>query len=246
MKKLLSSLLCILLIASLTSCSPTEKVPIEGSTGIDLYTKFIDNVSSGELHKLYYSFHSWYEFCTSTSTRIIFKEDSQGKRELLYRERNPFVFWYVPTYDYYDGTTYYYKYVNEWYTDKFTKYDRVQKADFIGIRENFFTGNNVISDIVYPHGKGYIAQTVVQNPAETLTYELTGELDSEFNFLKITIDKKQLDEETDDYKSIGTYVFRYTKINDVSRINRPEGIKLADIETDPAQPQSNLAAQPQG
>lgn len=235
MKKIVSVLLCVLLLTSLAACSPKEKTPVEGMTGISLYTDFINNITSGELLKLNYSFHSWYDFYNSSSTRIIFKERSAGKRELLYRERDLLVFWSFPTYDYFDGTTYYYKYKEDWYTDSFTKYDRVQQSDFIGIRDNFFTGNTIISDAVYQVGNGYEASAVVQTPNKSGYYALTGKIDQDFNFSNIRILEYVYDEELGDYRKISTYFFRYSRINAVEKIERPQDLKLADIEINPDQ-----------
>lgn len=235
MKKIVSALLCALLFTSLAACSPKEKTPLDGMTGISLYTDFINNITSGELLKLNYSFDSWFDFYNSTSTRIIFKKNSAGKRELLYRERDLLVFWNYPTYDYYDGTTYYYKYKEDWYTDSFTKYDRVQQSDFIGIRDKFFTGNNVISDVVYQVGNGYEAQAVVQTPSKSVYYTLTAKIDQDFNFSNIRILAYEYDEDKGDYRKISTYFFRYSKINAVKKIARPEDLKLADIEINPQQ-----------
>lgn len=234
MKPALSVLLILALLLSLTACGNASvsenKQPIEGLTGIQAYTDFIDGLESGRLYKLHYSLRSWYEFCSSTSTVIRFNHTDEGKRELLYRERNPFVFWDFPPYDYYDGNTYYYKYKNNWFVDTFNKYNNVQKKDFIAIRDTFFTGNNVLADEVYHDGDGYLAQSTIQSTDKNIYYSLSAKLNAAYQFTSIRINAFKFNYETDQYEPTSTYLFYYTDINMGKAVNRPKDLVLSNVE----------------
>lgn len=231
MKKLAAALLTVLLISTLSACSQPDRIKVDGMTGIGIYTEFIGRLESGTLQKNHYSFHSWFDFITSESTVIKFNTMPDGRRELLYRDRNPFVIWDYPPYDYYDGTNYYYKYKSDWFEDHFSKYDRVQQQDFIGIRENFFTGNNILSDTVYRLPRGYLLETTVQSVDRVSYYTLEGNTDKNFNFSSIKILEYTYNFDKSEYENTSVYRFRYSDINKGKPIVAPKDLALADKQT---------------
>lgn len=230
MKKAVTIFFALLLML-LPGCSQQGLIPVEGATGVQLYSEFLDRLHSGRLQKIRYSFHSWYEFCTSEATDIQFITNSEGKRELLYRDRTPFVIWDWPAYDYYDGDTYYYKYKNQWYTDQFSKYERVQQQDFIGIRENFFLGNNVLSDVVYRDGKGYRMLITIQSPSMSYYYTVTGRANENGDFSTIRIKAFQYSREEGKYVNTSSYLYRYSHVNEDKALKVPQDLNLADLES---------------
>lgn len=233
MKKIFSLLLMMILLSFLSACTQKEQTPVKGLNGFGIYNDFINNMSSGEVYKLHYSFHSWFEFCTSESTVIKFNEDQASKRQMLYRKRNPFVFWYFPSYDYYDGNAYYYKYKNEWYIDTFNKYNFAQQKDLAGIRDQFFIGDNVLTNNVYKHGSGYRLELIVQSLDKNTYYSLTGYTNEDFIFSKMKAQEYHLDDDTNQYKNIGTYFFRFTGVNKGKEIVRPKSLKINEIVNTP-------------
>jgi len=189
-------------------------------------------MESGELVKLHYSTHSWFEFCTSESTAIKFNTTTAGKRQLVYRDRNPFVFWHYPPYDYYDGDTYYYKYKNNWFIDTFSKYNRIQQKDFVGIRENFFKGNNILSDYVYKDGSSYRLEAVIQSKDKNTYYSFVGQADENHIISSIKIKEYEFNYESNEYENISTYLFRYSGVNKGNEIKRPKDLKPNEIAND--------------
>ncbi|MBC8546403.1 hypothetical protein H8711_05575 [Clostridiaceae bacterium NSJ-31] len=236
MKQLLSILLLIGILAAFSSCQNADREPVEGLNGLEMYSDFIDNMTSGELQKVHYSFHTWFDFCSSESEVIKFRQTESGGRELLYRDRHPFVFWHWPAYDYYDGTNYYYKYDDEWFIDRFTKYDRVQQRDFIGIRERFFTGNQVLSDVVYRDGEGYLVHSVVQSTDRNTYYALIGHVDKDKMFRRIEIKHYDYNFDRGAWDHVGTYLFRYSHINEDRPVARPADLDLGNIQNKAALP----------
>ena len=236
MKKICLALLTIAILVCFTACEnssePAPRVPVEGISGIEAYSGFVNTLTSGELRKTRLSFHSLYEFCLSDTTVIKFSSTDDGLRQLLYRKRNPFVVWDYPAFDYYDGHTYYYKYKDNWFVDKFRKYDNVQKQDFIAIKETFFTGNDVLFDVIYHDGDGYIAEATIQSHDKTIYYSLNAKLTRDMQFTKIKIKAHSFNFETNKFDATDTHFFTYNKINSHPAIKPPKGLNIADIEND--------------
>lgn len=229
-KIFLTAILLLCLCSCKSSTSPTQRVPVSGITGSEAYTNFIDNLESGNLRKIHYSFHSLYEFCTSEATVIKFNTNDAGKRELLYRQRHPFVLWDYPPYDYYDGDTYYYKYKNNWYIDEFNKYENVQKQDFVAIKETFFTGNDVLFDVIYHDVNGYSAEATVQSHDKTIYYAFKAKLNRNFQFNSIKITKHSFNYETSKFEPLATSLYYYTHINKDIPVAIPKGLDISQVE----------------
>lgn len=237
MKKLTFIALAAAALLCLSSCdspsTPVYRVPVEGITGLEAYTDFVNNLHSAELKKFRYSFHTLYEFCASEATDIKFNENAAGERELLYRRRNPFVLWDFPPYDYYNGHTYYYKYKDSWFTDNFSKYENVQKNDFVAIKETVFTGNDVLFDVIYHDGEGYSAEATVQTPDKTAYYSLSAKLTRDFGFKSIRINEFHFNFDTNEFEKKNTHLFYYTHINEGIAITPPKGLNPGAAELAP-------------
>ena len=230
MKKYLALLFLGMIITLCGACAKQDtRLTEEGRSSIEIYNHFTAQLRSGELHKVHIGSSSWYDAVTSTSMLIRFYTDESGTRQLVYRERTPFVFWYYPPFDYYDGSQYYYKYKNDWFIDRSGQYSPAANQDFVGLRRSFLDGNQIISDVVYQAVTGYELETTMQSMDRMRYYTLKGHTDLNFQFSKIDVEAYLYNFETQSYELTDRYYFRYKNINADIPVEPPSDFNISAV-----------------
>lgn len=228
LKKFAAIGLCLVLLCTCAACGQGEtRTPEEGRSTVELYSYFTLRLTSCEMSSTHIGVDSWYNAVTSESVSVKLCTDEDGARRVLYRARTPFVFWYYPPYDYYDGTDYYYRYKGNWFLDNAGRLRRVNADDLFGIRKQFFDNKVVVSDAVYQSTTGYDLAATLQNADRTRNYELTGSTDLNFNFEKLEIKVYQFDVSKQEYKLASIYQYRFSHNNEGIPVDPP-----ADFDPD--------------
>ena len=165
---------------------------VENVDALKVYYRFIYSLESAEIEKRVINNNDLYGILSSTVSTIKF--DRSGEQNLmLYRERAPFVFFFYPEYDYYDGTNYYYRYDGNWFADSTNRHSHYLSNDFLGIPAEIFSNYDITFNGLYKDGDEYILKIQGKHLETGMLCEINGLADSNFNITALKITEEYTD-----------------------------------------------------
>jgi len=203
----------------------STKELLESEDAVLYYRAFLQNAKSGIVTKYTVGFDSWIDIISAQREKIRFSaavEDADEVCKLTYRVTNPFVFFYFPSADYYNGSQYYYRHNGKWYSDNSVKLGDYANSHYLGIPPEFINENNITANRVYKTKKGYYIEITAIDSKKNLKYIITGNADSKkmFNSIHITAIN------TNESLNIGDkhYFIFYSRINKKVEVKQPDDL----------------------
>ncbi|MGI5967203.1 MULTISPECIES: hypothetical protein [Anaerotruncus] len=231
MRKVLLICLSILLLSTSASgrIAAAEPVLMPGMSCLALYEDFSSRLASGQIIRTEIGFDSLYDFVSYTQEEISFHNNDNGKLELTYRSRQPFVFWHYPQADYYDGNNYYYSYNGDWFIDLHNRFTEHLRQDFMGIPTFILEDYPIVRDEVFYQDFSFFGYLTTQAPGSNRRYTLTAKisLDGDFESIGITISELDQNGETH-YQHY--YRIVYSDVNAELKITPPPDLDKAGLE----------------
>ncbi len=230
---LLSFLILALFVFAAGGCSPKSKynsfkksvnvddaLMVENISALDVYYRFIYGLTSAEITKTIYDSGSLFGAVSYSTEEIIFSSPA-----MLYRKKNPVVFFDSPEYDYFDGENYYYKYNGNWYSDPY--YSDNFSEDIFGIPSEIFENYNFTYNRLFKNDDGYILKIQGTHKSSKTLMEITAVADENFSISKLLVEREPLNSHGEKYK-IFLFV-EYSKVNSDVEVIPPKSLSFENI-----------------
>ncbi|MBQ3049927.1 MAG: hypothetical protein IJC94_08250 [Oscillospiraceae bacterium] len=199
---------------------------VENIDALKVYYRFIYSLESAEIEKRVTTDNDLYGILSSTVSTIKF--DRSGERHLmLYRERTPFVFFFYPEYDFYDGTNYYYQYDGNWFADSTNRHAHYLNTDFLGIPADIFADYDITFNALYTDGDDYILKIQGKHRETGMLCQINGRADSEFNITNLQLIEEYADKKGNIHHKHTD--MKYTHINGSVEIAPPKSLNFDEV-----------------
>jgi len=199
---------------------------VENIDALDVYYRFIYTLESAEIEKRIINANDLYGILSSTLSTVKYSRSGETVR-LLYRERAPFVFFFYPAYDYYDGANYYYQYDGNWFADSTNRHAYYLTPDFLGIPVDIFSNYDITFNGLYKNGDEYILKIQGKHHETGMLCEITGKADNTLSItlLEIIEEYSSKNDRIDQRRT----VIEYKNINGDIEIEPPSSLDFDEV-----------------
>lgn len=149
MKKIISVILIAIFLLSLFGCGENEATLLSKDSALEEIIRIANEFETGKIRCYKYSTENIWTMLSSTCEEASFGKSEGGDTLMRYRMRNPFVFLYYPSYDFYDGESYHYKYDGAWMSDVHSRFSSRINVENYGLDSTMLRSLKIKENEIY-------------------------------------------------------------------------------------------------